>query len=311
MTNTEAIPHVVHVHAHKPTIESLLGIKYVLNDDSFMVTNISDESIFKEDEHHGQLRIGHEVVEVNGTAIAGQSKEAVRTLLGSLGESVVFAVKSSWTAKMELKITEPSHLIESQRTTDGEKKTPAKARLVVNYTKKKIPKFLEGRNIPMGIWHRMYAAMDTKLLPALADCYRMDEAWKKEMNQYEKIQAHKQADIFATGVKHQKQMLNMTQTTAVVTNSACLIANNIIMWMNALLQPYGLLCQLDLEAFELPKYSDKEQAEPYEVMRIKGIEFTPIDVLGNMGEFDISIAHASDDGSILTGDTDIDFTRWC
>src|SRR5210317_1098081 len=100
MTNMEHAPKTFQVHAHKPSIESLLGIKYIFLEDSFMITNISDESIFKGD--HAELRVGHEVVEVNGTPIKGQTKEGVRTLLGSLGEAVVFVVKSSWVAKMEL-----------------------------------------------------------------------------------------------------------------------------------------------------------------------------------------------------------------
>ncbi|CAJ1947897.1 unnamed protein product [Cylindrotheca closterium] len=303
----EVTPHTVLVHAHKPTIESLLGIKYILKGDFFVITNISDESIFKD---HSELRVGHEVVEVNGTPIAGQTKDSVKTLLASLGESVVFAVKSSWTAKIELVVTEEPHVIESHRTSDnGEKKSHAKARLVTNYSRNKIPKFLEGRNVPMGIWRRIYEALDTKLFPALADLYKMDEAWKTEMSHYEKVQGQKQADIFATGVKHHKQIFQMAHSVSILANSASMVANNMIMWLNALLQPYGLLCQLDLEAYQLPKYSDKLAGEPFEVMRIKGVEFTPIDIIVAVDEIEVSVH--TDDRSILTGDEEIDTTRWC
>jgi len=292
MTNTEHLPQTIPIHAHKPTVEALLGIKYIFQDDSFMISGISDESIFKA---HGDLRIGHEVVQVNGTPIAGQTKESVRTLLGSLGEHVAFAVKSSWTAKMELK--------PSADTQD------ANTRLVVNYTKKSLPRFLEGRNVPLPVWHRMYAAMDTKLVPALSNCNKMEVAWKKEIDNYEKKQHQKSVDLFATGIKHQKQMIHMTQATAALATSSSLIANNTVMWMNALLQPYGIMCQLDLEAYELPKYSDK-QSDPFEGVRITGIEFTPTDAINHMDGFDISV-HYSEDGSILTPEEEVDTTRWC
>ena len=74
----DTISKTFQIHAHKRSIEARLGIKYILNDDYLLITNIAGDSIFKEE---GELRIGHEVVEVNGTSIAEQTSESVRTLL--------------------------------------------------------------------------------------------------------------------------------------------------------------------------------------------------------------------------------------
>jgi hypothetical protein len=301
----------IQIQATKPKIDSLLGIKYVFQEDRIRVTSIHDFSIFKKD---GELRIGHEVVEVNGTSIAKESQEQVKTLLASLGDQVTFVVKNTWSAKFELKIVENGTTHTANRVSDSEALSSIaykRARFVKNFYKSTIPHFLEGLGVPMRIWQRIYHALDSELLPAVSASYRMDEIKKQEMHMYSAKQASKDHELFSKGAKHEGKVFRMTHTSAALANSATLIATNVMVLVNALMQPYGLMCNLDLQAYELPKYSETKQKEAYQAVRVQGIEFIPIDHLADEDGFTISCissATKSEDSSVIT---ESDTARWC
>jgi hypothetical protein len=300
----------IRIHAPKSKIDSLLGIKYVFQKDRFRITAIHDSSIFKKD---GHLRIGHEVVEVNGTSLAKASQDQVRTLLASLGDHVTFVVKATWSAKFDLQIVENGTTPTSSRISSSEdiSSVAKRARFVKNFNESTVPHFLEGLGVPMRIWQRIYHALDSELLPAVSASYRMDEIRKQEMYMYSAKQGSKDLELFSQGAKHEGKVFRMTQTSAALANSATLIATNVLVIVNALIQPYGLMCNLDLQAYELPKYSETKQKEAYQAVRIQGIEFIPIDHLADEDEFTISYINSctkSEDGSVLT---EPDTTRWC
>jgi hypothetical protein len=300
----------IQIQATKPKIDSLLGIKYVFQEDRIRVTSIHDFSIFKKD---GELRIGHEVVEVNGTSIAKESQEQVRTLLASLGDHVIFVVKTTWSAKFEHQIVENGTTLTANRISDSEdiSSVAKRSRFVKNFNKSTVPLFLEGLGVPMLVWQRIYQALDSELVPAVSASYRMDEIKKQEMNMYSAKRASKDFDLFSQGAKHEGKVFRMTHTSAALANSATLIATNVMVLVNALMQPYGLMCNLDLQAYELPKYSETKQKEAYQAVRVQGIEFIPIDHLADEDGFTISCissATKSEDSSVIT---ESDTARWC
>lgn len=277
------------IHATKPKIDSLLGIKYIFQSDSFRITAINDSSIFKD----GELRIGHEIVEVNGSSVANESMQQVKTLLASLGDQVIFVVKNSWSADFGLQAA-------SENGDTGSK--PVK-----NFYKTKVPHFLEGMGVTMRVWQRIYQSLNSELLPAVSASSRMEFTKQQEMSMFSAKKASKEFDLFQQSAKHDGKVFRMTQSSAALANSATLIASNVLALSNALLQPYGLMCTLNLEKYELPKFSESKQKETFEAVRIHGIEFTPISIFSDEEAFTISCSK-SEDGSVIT---EPDTTRWC
>ena len=93
---SEDINNYIHIRATKPTPDSKLGIKYVVGDQSMVITGILPGSIFMST----QLKVGHEVFVINGTPVAGNDRNGISTMLSSISNTIVFDVKNPGTASV-------------------------------------------------------------------------------------------------------------------------------------------------------------------------------------------------------------------
>eukprot|EP00980_Cylindrotheca_fusiformis_P019848 scaffold6966_cov112-Cylindrotheca_fusiformis.AAC.26 len=298
----------MHIHALKPKIDSMLGIKYVLQKGGyFRITAIDDTSIFM---NEGDLRVGHEVIQVNGTDICELSSEKLKTLLASLGEHVVFVVRTTWSATFTPQIVQTKTSTVHNGSSNGSNGINVRRfRFIKNFYKGKIPPFLAGLGVPMTAWKRIHQALTDDLLPAIEASYQMEEIKKQEMEMFAAKKAKKEFELLSTNTKHDGKVFRMTQTATALADSVSFIASNVLSLTNALLQQYGLLANLLLESYELPKYSETKQTDIFRAVRVTGIEFIPIPSLEDGDGFTISCSR-SEDGSVLT-EPGVDTTRWC
>lgn len=77
---------ISRVTASKPNPGFKLGIKYTVDATGMTITAIFDDSIFSST----GLRVGHEVVRINGSAVSGNDREWVRAVMASAGDTIFF-----------------------------------------------------------------------------------------------------------------------------------------------------------------------------------------------------------------------------
>lgn len=270
--NTPEMASQMQIRATKPNKDSKVGIKYVADHNGMAITGILAESIFLSTD----LKVGHEVVKINGSAVPRNGKEWVRTMLAST-DSVVLDVKRSWSATFTPQETREVSDVSGSRVRDGVNETVSiNVCYVLNATWQEVPLFLLGRGVPLLEWQRVYESIDLELMPAVIASFKYDALLTKEMSRFKGQRVVESATSFRLESTHLKYIFLMAQNSATLTNTATLVATNTLLLANSIMSAYGMRCQLDLEEYELTRYSKNQQMEKYNANRVRGVVFIPI-----------------------------------
>eukprot|EP00980_Cylindrotheca_fusiformis_P004671 scaffold992_cov116-Cylindrotheca_fusiformis.AAC.6 len=184
------------------------------------------------------LQAGHKVLRINGSPVPPDGNDWVKQILGS-SETVVFDIKTSWSATL---VVQPNNGI------------------VTNAAGQDVPLFLARKGVSLEDWQIVYEAINLELLPALVASTTYIRG----------------ATGFGLESSHEKKMFEKTHHAANLAASATLAVINAIVIANSVMSAYGLRCQLDLETYEVTRYSYKQSIQRFMGKRVRGIEFIPV-----------------------------------
>mmetsp|Transcript_4216 Transcript_4216/g.9889 ORF Transcript_4216/g.9889 Transcript_4216/m.9889 type:complete len:358 (-) Transcript_4216:2528-3601(-) len=253
----EDTKNCIQIRATKPFPDSKLGINFVAGEESVVITGIMQDSIFSST----RLKVGHEIFLINGTPVDGIGREWVRAMLSSIPDTIIFDVKNTWTASVKL-------------ITVG-KEVPSE--YVLDASRTEVPLFFVGHGIPIDEWERIYDAIDGDLVPAIGESRHIDDAARKTVARYWEIQMSRSTlnDRPAKDPR-EAEMFKMSQTATTMVNTCTLVATNVLSYVSSIVAPYSVRCELDLEEYELKKYSYKNQKKAFKAKRVNGIKFIPV-----------------------------------
>mmetsp|Transcript_4214 Transcript_4214/g.9883 ORF Transcript_4214/g.9883 Transcript_4214/m.9883 type:complete len:373 (-) Transcript_4214:2529-3647(-) len=268
----EDTKNYIQIRATKPSPDSKLGIKFVAGEESVVITGIMQDSIFSST----RLKVGHEIFLINGTPVDGNGKEWVTTMLSSIPDTIIFDVKNTWTASVKL-ITVGKEVAPENTRVGGSDKVRLLLRCVLNASRTEVPLFFVGHGIPIDEWERIYDAIDGDLVPAIGESRHIDDAARKTVARYWEIQMSRSTlnDRPAKDPR-EAEMFKMSQTATTMVNTCTLVATNVLSYVSSIVAPYSVRCELDLEEYELKKYSYKNQKKAFKAKRVNGIKFIPV-----------------------------------
>lgn len=263
----------IQVRATKPTPDAKLGIKYVAGGQSLVITGILPDSIFTST----RLKVGHEVFMINGTTVAGNDRNWINTILSSITDTIIFDVKNTWAASVKI-VTKGKVPVHNNRV-GGTDKVRWLLETVLDAKRSEAPLFFIGQGIPIDEWERIYDAINDDLVPVIAESRIINENLRKEMGVYRSKQVSKgwvEADRGSLEAKHEAKVFRMTQTAATMESTCTLVATNVLSYVSSIVAPYSVRCELELEEYELPKYSFTKQRNTFKAKRVNGIKFIPV-----------------------------------
>ncbi|CAJ1923995.1 unnamed protein product [Cylindrotheca closterium] len=267
----EDTKNYIQIRATKPSPDSKLGIRYVPGETSVVITGIMEDSIFSST----ALKVGHEIFLINGTPVAGNGRDWVASMLYSIPDTIVFDVKNTWTAGVKLISVGKKAPTGNTRVGSSDDRVRILLRCVLDASRSEPPLFFVGHGIPIDEWERIYDIIEGDLVPAIAESRLIDDVMRKEMGVYRSKQIVKgYMDIGES--QHEAKVFKMTQSASAMADTCTLVATNVLSHVSSIMAPYSVRCEIDLESYELPKYSDIKQKQAFQAKRVNGIKFIPI-----------------------------------
>lgn len=209
----------ITVQAIKPTPDSKVGITITSRQGAFMVTSITDTSIFLS----SALRIGHVIVKINETNLSGMSIGEVQVLLGTAIKTVVLTIRlpsTLWNFSYEKRLT---------------KDPLTKTGYICNSDRSIVPPYLSDIGVSAKIWAKIVDVCNAELLPAIKASDEHDKLLATQMQSYAGNQMVKGALGFGMESNHEKKVLKMIQQAAILNNNMSLLTYKVVTMANALL----------------------------------------------------------------------------
>lgn len=241
---------IINATATKPTPSAKLGIAYLVKDDGVVITNVNEKGLLST----SGLKVGHQIVTINGTHVDGLTVEEVGAALASS--------KIHITARPEPFVA----FFKVDRGSVTE----------LNFNRNAIPEILEAAGVPMHKWRKICHLIGSEMAQATAKSVEMERIFRSEMSNYRNQQMAKGYIGFGTESMHEKKVFCMTHQCAALDNNATLAATDASIRANALLAQHGIVVSVFLMSKESPKFSSK-QRETYVANKPYGLRFTSLE----------------------------------
>lgn len=237
----------ITVSATKPTPTTKLGLAYVIND-RVKVTGLSEGALLSTT----GLEVGQEIITINGTHVEGETREVVKSILASVESDITITARLQpfvLGCRDVVKKPHPSNPRLSQTAIVYDMSAP----------RNDLPAMLKTVGVPLYKWKKMHDAVREELIPALTASDEVEQMYQAEMKSYTSKQMIKGGLVgFGTESEHEKKTYHMVHQCAELTNNANLIALDISTYASGMLAQYGIVCRLDLQERELPRFSSKQ-----------------------------------------------------
>ena len=234
----------------KSSPDSRVGIGFASHaGGKIILTNIIETSLF----HGSDLRVGHEIVSVNGTVVRGMDVYEIKAMLASIEKEVNIQAQS----------VPQSYTLESTIAVDG---------VNVSLEKPDLPVIFKSKNVPRDEWDQIFAMFKTEIVPRVHYSLKLDKLLETEFKGFVGSQMIRGAIGFGTESAQEKQVFMMTHQAAIQHSNLSMTASNVLMEINAMVNPYGIRARLVFTEQDLPKIPGL-QSRKNNVLIPTGIKF--------------------------------------
>lgn len=253
------------VQVTKPDPTSKLGITFAEEHGKIVLTKMAEHSLFQ----GTALAVGHEILAVNETRVSGMNVQAVLSILQSIPKVVTIEAYTS--ALFHLTYEE-----RKVKTSDGQGGVYVKTKFEVTSDAAHVPALLAKQSVTKAQWAPIVNAYSQKLLPVMYQSNQMDKQLMSVMENFVGSQMGGGVIGFGAESRHERKVFLMTHQSSVLSDNCNLLATNLVVQANALLNSKGILAQLTFSSTKLPKWSPKGQQENNVVLRPNGLTFVSL-----------------------------------
>ncbi|CAB9522724.1 expressed unknown protein [Seminavis robusta] len=228
------------VTATKPSMKTKVGLVFFAgNNDTIVLDDIKEYSIFQ----GSNLKIGQEIISINGTKVQGMGVSAVKTLLEYADGQVVIEQpgvlvqeEEEETAQQSVVPTVVGQVYHLTWSFDGS--------LINNPQREELPNIFKRKQIPLAVWQSVLdSAME--IAHSMKSFTQSEERYKHFMEQHYFVNRQMVTGVgFGTESRDEKKAYTLTHDTAFAHSNLSMVASSVVAKASGMMSYYGITAQL-------------------------------------------------------------------
>ncbi|KAL7430369.1 hypothetical protein ACHAXM_002162 [Skeletonema potamos] len=245
--------------ATKARADCPLGFKYTYSPTAaasdIFVSAVSETGVFG----GTGLKPGQQIISINGESVKKIDPMSFKALLASIpAGDVTIIVRTDEAHHSSVKFDCVCNTI-----TRPDRPTQRTVRAKMTGNNDIMPDTLTAAGVPRDVWLLIYALIEEELMPVSLICFRANEEYSIEMQNYA---------LKATVDKKTEKAANMKGVhLGILHNNVSLKATALKDQVNSLLARYNIMASIALKEYELPKYPEQKSSNT--LMLAVGLNF--------------------------------------